>query len=210
MQDDKSADIGIVILAAGASTRLGHSKQLLQHAGKTLIQHSVDAAVQLVAAGVVTVLGASADEISKRTEWHAAQVVINYNWSRGMASSIKCGLQALLHRHPHIQAVLLMLCDQPFVSTQHLNNIVATHLRSGMSIVASRYGYITGVPALFHSTLFPALLLLEGDAGARSLIAQNPHDVAEVAFPQGAVDIDTPADYHTLKQYDSNLSEQGE
>ena len=191
-------NIGVVILAAGASTRLGQPKQLLKYNGKTLLQNAIDAAVNSTADPIVVVLGANADEVSQKINKSKISVLINTAWEEGMASSVRNGLNELLFIDPSTDAVIFMVCDQPHVSADLINDLVKTQRESGKLIVTCSYGETIGPPALFHKSLFHELMQLTGDAGARKVIQQHANAVATVLFEKGKIDIDTEADYNAL------------
>lgn len=151
------------------------------------------------ASPVIVVLGANASLLEKEIDEKKIHIVENKEWKEGMASSVRCGLNALLHMAPSSDAVILMVCDQPFVSSSLLNELIATQKNTGKPIVTSQYENAIGPPALFHKTIFAELLELKGDAGARKIIEQRSSDVATVLFKQGNIDIDTEADYHALE-----------
>ena len=115
-----------------------------------------------------------------------------------MSSSIRAGLDDL--HVDDLDGALIMLCDQPFVTADILNNLVATHHKTGKPIVASSYNTTQGVPAFFSRELFPELTSLNADEGARRIIAKHPELVATVNFPEGAIDVDTTIDYLTVKK----------
>lgn len=190
---------GIVILAAGASSRLGRPKQLLPFDGKTLLGHVSQEAVNSGAGTVIVVLGAHEDQIRKEIDLRSAMAVVNSNWQEGMASSIRCGIEALLHMQPEAESAVLMLCDQPYVTSALLNELIAIHKNKGNAIVASKYGDAIGAPALFHKSIFPELQQLKGDVGAKAVIHQHINEVEAVAFSKGSVDVDTAADYELLR-----------
>jgi molybdenum cofactor cytidylyltransferase len=187
----------IVILAAGASTRLGRPKQLLPWQGKTLLQHAVDTALAITTQPVV-VTGANADQLVAGLNNNQVQVVFNPEWEQGIASSIRCGLEALLNRTPTPDQVIFMVCDQPFVTAELLLELINERQNTHKPIVASAYGGTLGIPALFEKSLFPQLLDLQGDTGAKKLIMEHPEDVAAVEFPQGNIDVDTVEEYENL------------
>ncbi len=188
-------ETGIIILAAGASTRLGQPKQLLPYKGTTLLQHSIQAAINSIASHIIVVLGACEQQIRIETEWHTAQVISNNEWHEGMASSIRCGINELTRTNPSTNGVIIMLCDQPFVTTDLLNELMTTHKATGKAIIGSQYNHIVGVPAFFQKNIFPELLQLTGDTGAHSIIQSHPENIAVIPFSKGSIDIDTPADY---------------
>jgi molybdenum cofactor cytidylyltransferase len=187
----------IVILAAGASTRLGRPKQLLPWQGKNLLQHAVDTALAITTQPVV-VTGANADQLMAGLNNKQVQVVFNPEWEQGIASSIRCGLEALLNRTPTPDQVIFMVCDQPFVTAELLLELINERQNTHKPIVASAYGGTLGIPALFEKSLFPQLLDLQGDTGAKKLIMEHPEEVAAVNFPEGNIDVDTMDEYKEL------------
>lgn len=193
-------NIGIVILAAGSSSRLGEPKQLLQYDNKNLLQNAIDAAVNSDADHVIVVLGANAEEVYHEIDRSKTHVLVNAEWEEGMASSVRNGMNELLSISPSIAIVILMVCDQPYVSSELLNAIINRYQQTGKKIVACDYGETTGPPALFCKTFFDELMQLKGDAGARKIIRQNDSELITVPFPEGKIDIDTKEDYDALKK----------
>lgn len=193
-----SSNVAVVLLAAGDSSRLGHPKQLLSFKGRSLLQHSMDAGRGSDAQHMIVVLGSQAAMIESETGKVDAMVIINEDWQEGLSSSIRAGIQACQEAYPDIESVILMVCDQPFVSSALLNNLIRTHHVSGKAIVASGYANTVGTPALFHKDLFPYLMELRGDAGAKKVIRNHEDKVAVVSFPKGTVDVDTETDYEQL------------
>ena len=190
---------GIIILAAGASTRLGKPKQLLQYRGKTLLAHAINEAVNSNADAVVVVLGKDANLFKKEIDERKIRVAINSSWEEGMASSLRLGMDTLLKDKPYIDAVIFMVCDQPHISSSVLNELIITQQKTTKQIVTSNYGDSMGPPALLHKKYFEELMKLSGDAGARKIIQKNMNDVATILFPEGNIDIDTEEDYENLK-----------
>jgi len=190
---------GIIILAAGASTRLGKPKQLLQHRGKTLLAHAINEAVNSNADAVVVTLGKDANLFKKEIDERKIRVAINSSWEEGMASSLRLGLDTLLNDKPYIDAVIFMVCDQPHISSSVLNELITTQQKTTKQIVTCNYGDSMGPPALLHKKYFEGLMKLSGDAGARKIIQKNMNDVATILFPEGNIDIDTEEDYEKLK-----------
>jgi len=179
---------GIVILAAGTSRRLGSPKQFLLYKGDTLLNNAVKTASQVNTGAVAVVLGAERPTLN-------VPAIHNPQYAEGMASSIRCGVQYMMEQ---VENIILMVCDQPHVDAAHLLNVIATHKATGAKIVASYYEDRKGVPALFDQTLFPELLSLSGDTGARHIIEKYAADIAAVPFPPGAIDIDTEEAYQAL------------
>jgi molybdenum cofactor cytidylyltransferase len=189
---------GLVLLAAGASTRMGRPKQLLAFRGRTLLRGAAEGALASLCHPVVVVLGANAETIHPELHGLPLETVVNDAWAEGMGSSVRAGIAAL-EAVADVDSAVVMLCDQPFVTAGVIDRLVAAHARTGRPIAASEYEEALGVPALFHRSLFPALRALPGSAGARQLIARHPRsEVARVPLAHGAVDVDTPSDYGRL------------
>jgi molybdenum cofactor cytidylyltransferase len=199
--NSNASDIGAVILAAGGSSRLGKPKQLLAYKGKTLLQHVVQTALASVAKPVLVVLGSEAEAMQNATDEKIVQTVFNPDWQEGMASSIRCGIKALSETSPSAKGVVLMVCDQPFVSPALLNELMGAHEKTGKQILACGYGDSFGPPVFFDRSLFDELLRLKGDTGARSIVQRHADAVEVIPFPEGAYDIDTQADYESLKSF---------
>lgn len=201
-ETDKSS-IAIIILAAGASTRMGKPKQLLKYKERSLIQHAVEVATALVCHPVIVVLGAYCDRIKPEIA-ASVETIENPFWHQGMSTSIRMGIETLNQSYPKTEAAILMLCDQPFVSPNLIERLIEVYRRTCAPIVASEYTQILGVPALFDRILFPQLTQLSGDRGARQIIQKYIQQVARVPFPQGIIDIDTPQDYSNAIAIESN------
>jgi CTP:molybdopterin cytidylyltransferase MocA len=191
---------GVVILAAGPSSRMGSPKQLLPVDGKPLLLRSVEAALASAAWPVVVVLGAQADQIRPILARTPVIVAENPAWGEGMAASIRTGVTTLRQFSRALDAVVIALCDQPGFSSSVIAQLVATQQTTGRGIVAAHYSGRNGAPALFRRELFPTLSSLTGEEGARSLLNGDPTRVASVDLPQLAVDLDTPDDYASLRK----------
>jgi molybdenum cofactor cytidylyltransferase len=99
---------------------------------------------------------------------------------------------------PDLETVVIAACDQPFVESSTIAALIAARERTGKPIVASSYANTLGIPALFGRSCFDALLALPDESGAKAIIESQPNDVASIEFPNGAIDIDTPADFERL------------
>jgi molybdenum cofactor cytidylyltransferase len=190
---------GVILLAAGASSRLGSPKQLLDFAGSKLLQHAIDTALASDAMHVVVVLGANAEIIKQELKETTAAIVENDAWKEGMASSIRFGLQTLVKLNPEVEAAVFMVADQPFVTADLLNELMELNKKERHNIVASKYGTTFGTPVLFSKRFFPELMELTGDTGAKSLVRKYQNETAFVPFPKGEIDIDTMEDYEKAK-----------
>jgi molybdenum cofactor cytidylyltransferase len=188
---------GAVILAAGASTRMGTPKQLLELEGKPLVVRAVEAALASPAWPVVVVLGAHEEQIRPGLARLPVLIAENAAWSEGMASSIRTGVMTLGQFSRAIDAVVIALCDQPAFSAAVIAQLVAAQRTTGRSIVAAHYHGRNGAPALFMREHFPALTALTGEEGARALLNGDPSQIATVDLPALALDLDTPGDFAT-------------
>jgi molybdenum cofactor cytidylyltransferase len=186
----------LIILAAGESSRLGQPKQNLVFKGKTLLQHAVDAGLESECATVIVVLGANSKHIMPIPE---TATLYNKNWKEGMASSIKTAMLEI-DNDVTFDQVIIMVCDQPFVSAALLNAMIDKQAETKNPIIACSYKGTTGVPVLFNSSLFGELLLLKGKEGAKRILKDHAGDIAEIIFEKGGIDIDTPEDHKRLQQ----------
>jgi molybdenum cofactor cytidylyltransferase len=191
-------NIGAIILAAGGSERFGRPKQLLNFRGESLVRRAVRAAEKGGCGRIAVVVGEQRDLIESELQATTAFVIHNPKWRQGLGTSIGAGLQDLLNARPKVEAAVVLACDQPFVDSQTISALMTMREDSGKPIVASRYANTLGVPALFDCSCFPALLALPDDSGAKALIEARGGDVAEISFEQGAIDIDTHADFERL------------
>jgi molybdenum cofactor cytidylyltransferase len=192
--------VAAVILAAGASRRLGRPKQLLRLNGGTLLARAVRIAGESGASPVITVLGAHFAEVSAAIPQGDSIHVLNEDWEQGIASSIHAGLRALDAVAPQSPGVLLMTCDQPRLTSRHPRALLESFLeQSDPTIIASAYAATVGVPAVFPRAAFPMLLELHGDQGARKLLLNPPCPLIQIDFPGGEIDIDEPADLTRLE-----------
>lgn len=188
----------VIILAAGRSSRLGQAKQLLAYKGKTLLQHAIDSARQIHPDCITVVLGANKELILDQIKLDDVSVVENPNWESGIASSIKAGLNALARSHPASDGLLIMVCDQPFADSSVLQKLIDAQKETGKAIIGCSYDGTHGTPAFFHSSLFPDLLELTGDSGAKKLFEKYQNQSSFVSFDKGSIDIDTSEDYQNL------------
>ncbi len=191
-------DCCAIVLAAGGSSRLGSPKQLLVYRGETLLQRTINAAKQAGIKCIILVLGSNRALILSQTDTAGLDVVENENWQTGMASSIATGINTVKKIQPLPDAVILMVCDQPYISSSILNELIAEQKTTGKPIIACEYENTIGVPALFHQSFFVELANLDGDAGAKKVMRQYPEKVAIVPFFLGIVDIDTQDGYERL------------
>ena len=189
-----------IILAAGRSQRMGSPKQLLVFGEKKLIQHTIDAVKASSVNKIIVVLGYESEMITEAIDATGLQIVVNNDWSTGMASSIKAGMEAIADSGFTVDKVILLVCDQPYIEAKIIDDLLDQRRQSGKPVVESVYGGKHGVPALFDKSYFYLLKQLSGDEGARKIIRENLGAVAAVPFPSGEIDIDTPSAYEMIKQ----------
>jgi molybdenum cofactor cytidylyltransferase len=201
---------GVVLLAAGASTRMGQPKQLIEVGGKALVVRAVEAALASAAWPVVVVLGANAEIIRPQLARLPVLIAENPAWTEGMASSLRAGVGTLQTFSRGLDGALVAVADQPAFSADVIARLVAVRQGSrqaartatvrlgspqaGRGIVAARYAGRLGVPALFGREHFTALTALTGEEGARHFLAAHAAEAAAVDLPELAVDLDTPED----------------
>lgn len=189
-----------VILAAGAATRMGKLKQLLPYRGRTLVEHSIQQAVEGGFHPIIVVVGAEADAVRSTIAVQPVDIVHNRQWQSGMGSSIAAGIRQLQESGAESAAVAILLGDQPLVTAEHLAAMrTLLHTREN-PVVAAQYEGTIGVPALFKRELFSMLASLPPDAGARHLLRSSTHGITEFPLPEAAVDIDTPTDFAALER----------
>jgi molybdenum cofactor cytidylyltransferase len=193
-----------IILAAGPSSRMGQSKQLLTIEGQSLLRRTAAAFCHADLPPMI-VLGARVIEHVQEVTRMNVVVVLNNDWSKGMGNSLKFGVSELLRTEPDTDAIIISVCDQPLLTSTHLQKLVDTFKRTGKPIVASRYNNTDGVPVLFHKSCFNALRNIGDEEGAKKIVAANSQDVVSVDFPDGAIDLDTIADYEKFKQQNPAL-----
>ena len=190
--------VAAVILAAGGSRRLGQPKQLLAYRGETLLNRAIRIAAEAGASPVLAILGAEFERIRASVESRSVLAIRNDRWRQGMGSSILAGMRAVAVCAPDVQQILLMSCDQPRLTADHLRALIAAS-QAAPVISASTYAGVHGVPAVFPRSTFDELRGLSGDKGARSIIEKPSCPVVDVEFEGGEVDIDAPGDLSLLQ-----------
>jgi len=178
--------VACAVLAAGASRRLGHAKQLAQYRGEPLVRLAAECSRASRATIAAVIVGAHAESVCAALSGSPVDVVFNPDWDHGMATSIRAAT-TWAERHDS-DALLLTLCDQPLLSTAHLDRVITQFNRYGLP-VASYYGRRNAVPALFPRSMFASLTKLRGDAGARHLL-NDGRAVQRISWPDGEFDVD--------------------
>jgi molybdenum cofactor cytidylyltransferase len=191
----QSPKIDIVVLAAGASTRLGIPKQLLRYNGISLLRGTIETALSTKANSVHVVLGYEAEKMKLDIAALPIEVIVNPRWQSGISTSIRSGIQSL---EPTTDAAIIVLCDQPKLSTDVLNSLIDTYTTTRAPIVTCKYAGTVGVPTLYDRRIFTELFALRGDHGAKPIIERYTSERLEINFSGGEVDIDTIADQGKL------------
>lgn len=191
--------VAALIAAAGSSSRLGQPKQLLMIDGEPMLQRAIGFAREAGASPVFVVLGAHREAIEGGVDFAAVKIVANEAWEEGIASSIRAGMEAVASEAPEASGVLLMICDQPRATAEHLRRMIRVFSQSSDSAVASVYAGGRGTPAIFPRTAFADLSALRGDKGARGLLTKSPWPVSEISLEGGEIDIDRPEDLARLR-----------
>lgn len=188
------ASVGVVILAAGASRRLGRPKQLLELEGKPLLQHVIDAAGAADVDEIVLVLGHLAVPIAAAITLPSnARLVVNPDHATGQASSLRVGLEAL---GVAIDRAVVVLGDQPRVRADAIRAVAD----AARPIARAVYAGAPSHPVAFDRSVWDDLCAVDGDQGARGLLSARPDDVREVECAGPApLDVDTEVDYDEIR-----------
>ena len=197
------APVAAVILAAGGSARMGEPKQLLVLQGQPMVRRVTGAVCAAGLAQVVVVVGAHAQSVKEAIFDLDVDLVVNSAWREGMGTSVRAGIRTL---SPEIQAALLVLADQPALSPNLLQALVARYRITRARIVAPFYQGRRGNPVLFDRALFPELLSIEGDQGGREVVARYGDAVerVEIQDPRAFMDVDTRQDFEAMQTLRSN------
>ncbi len=201
---NKSSNIAIVILAAGASSRMGEPKQLLAWGENTLLGHAIKTVLETRIHPVYVVLGANYDSIKKEIEHLPVKILRNQEWHLGLGNSIACASREILNSETCFDGVLFVLGDQPFVTKAFLNDLIKNFEPEKKQIIVTAYKETKkGVPAIFDKTYFKDLLLLNGKDGAKQLIRDNSPFLKTIMPPFKNIDLDTQEEYlkHVFKQH---------
>jgi molybdenum cofactor cytidylyltransferase len=196
-----SANVHVLVLAAGASTRLGQPKQLVQIGGRPALHIALSNAVAVAGNAVTVVIGANANELSYLLSHSPASSIVNRQWEEGIASSLRCGLSVV---PAAADAVMIVLGDQVCVTSDDLKRLLAAWQRQDGDIAAATYDRHVGVPAIFPRWCFSELAQLRGDEGARKILQRNPDRLVRVPMSNAGFDLDTPEDLAALTKRITN------
>jgi len=186
--------IAAIVLAAGTSSRMGKPKQTLPVSGKPMLERVIDVYRNSNVDAVFVVLGANAAYVRRGVRFHKEKVVMNPLYKKGMSGSLRLGLRAAKRE---ADAVIVALGDQPFLSSGTVNRMIEVYSKTKAPVVVPVYRGVRGNPVLFDSSLFPEIMQIRGDKGAKSVVQRHQDGLKEVAVEDRGilVDIDTPSDY---------------
>jgi molybdenum cofactor cytidylyltransferase len=197
--------VAAIILAAGKSSRMGNNKLLAPLNGAPLVRHVVEAAHASTAAKTIAVTGKDADAVREALNGLPVTFVHNDDYSNGLSTSLKCGIKSV---PDDFDGAVIVLGDMPSITADHLNALIAGFRPAdGRAICVATHQGKRGNPVLWARRFFQEIIGLEGDVGAKHIIATNDDLVYEIEFATDAplVDIDTPDDLHTyLAQHPSD------
>ena len=195
-------EVAGILLAAGASTRMGSPKQLLPVAGMPLLERSLTAALQSRLDRLVLVLGHRAGDIecALGAVGHDARLTIVHNrdYLQGISSSLVTGVIEIDRSHDH---AMVLLGDMPFIDRRVIDILIAAYLKSRLPIGAVKVGERPSHPVVFRRDLFPELQTLTGDTGAKSLLTKYSDQICFI-WPESDYDyrdIDTKEDYQKIQ-----------
>jgi molybdenum cofactor cytidylyltransferase len=187
---------GIIILAAGASTRMGQPKQLLEIGKKTMLKTIIEHSLESDCFPVVVVIGANKKQIAHELDAMPITIIDNPRWETGMASSIKMGLVGAYMTFKELDAVIFLTCDQPHINSEIINELIKKAKENPETLaVASQYAEQIGIPALFKRPLFTELLELSGDEGTKKVLLRHDSEINTIAFENAAIDLDTMQEF---------------
>ena len=190
--------IAAIILAAGSASRMGSPKQLLDWGGRPLVRVVAEHALAARLDRVLVVVGAAGDAVAAALAGLPVEIVENPAYAEGQSTSLRAGVAAL---GPEVGAALVLLGDQPFVTPAIIERLVGAWRTSDAAIVAPVYRGQRGNPVLFARAVFDELLAVQGDQGARAILAADPARIRTVPFDDDRplADIDTLEDYQRLQ-----------
>ena len=196
--------VSAVVLAAGMSRRMGTPKQLLHLAGKTILEHTLENVRASAASEIVLVLGFAADRVEEeisinRVEMDRVKIVHNKDYQQGMGTSLRTGLAAV---DAQSNAALIVLADQPFVSPETLNQLIACHQESKPQIIIPIYKGFRGNPVLLDRSVFAELQGLTGDVGCRAIFGSHAENIRKLPVDDIGIllDIDSQEEYQKLEK----------
>jgi molybdenum cofactor cytidylyltransferase len=194
-------NIGVVILAAGESKRMGVPKQILPIFGIPMLKYLVDEVLDTEAHPVTVVVGANKTKIVPLLENIPIGIIDNPDWQKGMGSSMKMGLVGSYLITKGFDGLIFMTSDMPFVNAEVINKLIKTAREfPDKTIIASKYAGTLGIPVLYKKERFEDILDMKPEHGAKQFFNKYPDEIVPVEFDLGAIDLDTKEDYYNFLQ----------
>ncbi|HEY3934858.1 MAG TPA: nucleotidyltransferase family protein [Gemmatimonadales bacterium] len=194
--DDPGAGPAAIVLAAGASRRMGRNKMLLPFGSESLVRRAVWSAVDAGCAPVIVVTGLDADAVVEELSGMPCNCINNPDYTGPTSASLHRGLGNL---PAGVDATLLLLGDMPFVSSTMLAALVSAAGTHVAPLAASRYGDVLAPPLMFRRALFGELLAWHGEGCGKQVVQRHRHEALIFDWPiEALADVDTPADYDAL------------
>jgi len=197
-----SSEVYAVILAAGSASRFGSTKQLAELDGVSLVARATATANDVCSDRTVVVVGHDTEAVTAELQGTRGFVIVNDDYSEGLGTSLARAVTSISHV---ASAVIVMLADQPDISSQHLENLIGAWNDGDCDIVTTTFAGTQGPPVLFSSTCFDDLRQLSGDAGGKHLFGDSRFNLATVVFEAAAIDVDTEKDLRSLRAKRGNL-----
>jgi molybdenum cofactor cytidylyltransferase len=192
-------NLAVLVLAAGASSRMQTPKQLLKIGNKTLLEVVLEKALAISSSPIYCVLGANATTIQQETTTENVVYIFNENYQEGLSSSIVSGINYLEKNLPNLEGVFILLADQPAIEIAYLKNLLELFSKHKKNIIASNYQKRNGVPTIFPKVFFNELKLLKGDFGAKDFLEKNKNAIIVGSSDVCLIDLDTKSDYENYK-----------
>ncbi|WP_299317109.1 nucleotidyltransferase family protein [uncultured Maribacter sp.] len=202
----KDVHIAVLIMAAGASSRMDGIKQLMPWKDSNFLMETIKTVQQTNSTSIHVVLGSNAEFISAECSLKEKDidVIVNSNWENGLGDSIAHGVKVLLKQTPGLDGVLICLADQPLLSFEYLNSLIEEFIKHPSKIIATNYDKKVGVPALFPKLLFEKLCTLKGDFGAKEILNDKSNVIISLDAANQIIDIDTNLEYQNLLNRTNN------
>lgn len=187
-------------MAAGASRRMDGIKQLMPWKDSNFLLETIKTVQNTNANSLHVVLGSNAEFIINQCSLKEKNinVIVNSNWENGLGDSIANGVKVLLKQRPTIDGILICLADQPLLSFEYLNSLIAEFIKHPSKIIATNYGKKVGVPALFPKLLFEELSVLKGDFGAKEILNNKSNLIISLDAADQIADVDTNLEYQNI------------
>jgi molybdenum cofactor cytidylyltransferase len=195
--------VAAVVLAAGASTRMGRNKLLLEVGGESLVRRAVRAAIAAGVDEVVVVLGHEEDRVRAELAGLACVPVVNPDHAEGAGTSVRTGVR----RAAGADALMVVLADMPFVTGEMIRTLVQRYRATNAPLVVSHYGDVQAPPTLYDRALFDELLAVPGERCAKQVVKRHQAEAEVVPWPASALrDIDVPGDYEDVQRVLARIS----